>query len=855
MFIEFLELEGYIPFASVEIETLAIEFTSPLQIFIGTNGCGKTSLLRRCNPLPPVRNREFRNGGKDVIRIHHEGEDYLLVSDFSTSAGAHKFWKGEETFWNDEQNLNVSGTTGVQTELVETHFGYTSFVNNLVYGKYKFCSMGKSGRRALLMETNPYNLAFILDYYKKVSSRAKAAKNVLTRLMERKVLLEGKLLDKDLIKGMTEEANDLREKIAYYIETRHKLVALQESQCCPSFKAESLVDLIDVINTSIDTYQQKHVMNFDGIYYTDAKSMVDKINELDRDRSAANAVIHITEQQLDTLSASIRELETFLFHMDEGAVDDDAEFKLKVLEAKIEGLRKVASHNPLSREDVKRAHNALVPLKSLLDRISEHETIISRGAIALKRRKFNYWSDKLDNLTSLRDGKQYELDNIKPLRLSLSDIPKENCAQNACPLFRHFSETTHRKDAHRERLVVEINALNARIGKIEGYITQQGYKLNTLTSLSHDLDSFGQMELNTPGLRQVLQSLDVMYTMKTNPYRIVELLHKTITASEASHELDDLEKELSEKVQEISKRKSVGVKEKEVVSKHLDEKKHEYDTLVQKLKSVQKREREYARLVRIHRNVVYWYDTFKGFLEKLNSVYDDERMVYRNEVYTIALSGLKSLQDAAIHRLGQIDSVLREQDTLKARFEEEIIKEIEHTEKEKAQWEALEKALIRIPHKYTVSFLNDIIATMNALISQVFSYPFKLIPLKLEDPVTYNFKVKNRGEIVEDVSLCSEAQVEITDLAFNIALRRKLKLTNYPIYLDEVGRSFDPTHKQKLLDLLKYLLDDNVVSQMFLINHHAAIHEGMMNGETLVLDASNVVVPMTYNEHVKINGV
>ena len=63
MFLTHLKLKGYTRIAQNSIDCIEIDFTKPMQIVLGSNGSGKSSLLEQLSLLPPVTSAEFAKGG------------------------------------------------------------------------------------------------------------------------------------------------------------------------------------------------------------------------------------------------------------------------------------------------------------------------------------------------------------------------------------------------------------------------------------------------------------------------------------------------------------------------------------------------------------------------------------------------------------------------------------------------------------------------------------------------------------------------------------------------------------------------------------------------------------------------
>jgi len=208
--------------------------------------------------------------------------------------------------------------------------------------------------------------------------------------------------------------------------------------------------------------------------------------------------------------------------------------------------------------------------------------------------------------------------------------------------------------------------------------------------------------------------------------------------------------------------------------------------------------------------------------------------------------------------LTEIEHVLREQSSIEARYNDEILANISRIESERDEYAVIEKALspnTGIPHRYTVNYINALIRNANVFISMVFSYTFEILPIDDDVSIDYEFSAKVGDVTVPKLAMCSSAQKDIIDLAFIFALAVQLKYTDYPVVLDETGRTFDHYHKQQLLSLLRTAVDDNIVSQMFLVNHDAIIHASFAAADLIVLNSDNIVTPVEYNTNVRMTKI
>lgn len=850
MFIEEIELSGYVPFMSNELDVLKVNFTSPLQIVIGTNGSGKTSLVKQCTPETPDRSIFTYKGvgGYRILRVSHRGSEYVLTSDFSKSTGAHSITK-------DGVELNVSGTTSVQDELVTAEFGLTPVVKSLIANKYKFANMTAGNRRMLIMEISPYQLGFIWDAHKKAASRVKGCKSILTRLTERKILLEGKLLAPELIAEMQAERETLATDIASYIGYEAQVSTLLAEISPVESRFKSVAEVTAYAEQIQRSVEVKILRKLRGLAYTTEPEMQAAINELSAQIAALDGELTAKSAELESLAHEQRLLGAKLSDLTDADAEDDCQFRVGILAKRYAELKCIVVERPIQTEEEIKEIEAMIPkIIILLQRVSLHTVFIPRFRIAQKRELYQRARNRLDFYVKELHAKEEALQQVKMPAVTLDQIPT-NCGKNSCPLYKRLITHTGIMDETRDKLTAQIGVFTRKIDRLNAYVEGQGFQLQSLVDLEEALNEFSQIEGQIPHLKYLMRGRDVLHVLKTNPMLIVQLLEKHIAESRQVLERAQVLSDLRAEEAKIEQKESIGEKEREILQARFDAQHAKQIGLISYTHTLELKIKELTSEKTKHTLAIQGFSLLGKGVAECNNFLENQRAVYSDRLYRKTLSILRDLKQNSVSRLSQIDSALREQETIRSRYEEEIVAEIETVEAEKKEWEVMEQALARIPYRYSVTFLNNVFGIMNAFISKVFTYPFKVSTLSANSPLNYRFEVKNKGSKLPDMSDGSDAQVEMLNLAFNLAVRYQLKLLDYPIHLDEVGRTFDPLHKQKLLDLLRYLIDNGIVSQMFLINHHAAIHEGLTNSETLVLDPSNVMVPEIHNQHATFNGV
>ena len=86
-----IALKGLKRFDLPGFSVLELDFTSLIQIFIGTNGSGKTSLMQQISPLPAL-STDFDPEGYKVVRIADK-QDYYILGSYFEKTTRHSFLK------------------------------------------------------------------------------------------------------------------------------------------------------------------------------------------------------------------------------------------------------------------------------------------------------------------------------------------------------------------------------------------------------------------------------------------------------------------------------------------------------------------------------------------------------------------------------------------------------------------------------------------------------------------------------------------------------------------------------------------------------------------------------------------
>lgn len=846
MQINTVKIKNFKPFMLSGIKSIDMTAGSPIQIFIGDNGSGKSSLLNELTPYAAIKPTYNKNGLKR-IEILHEGNEFILTSDFSNSGGAHSFvLNGTE--------LNISGTSGIQNELAAHHLGYTDTVHAITHLEYKMCSMGKTERKNLLLTINPIDLSIVLTKHKLICSKIKEYKNNLNMLYKKKQEIESQLIT---------------ESIREHIEKRH--VELGKALTETTSELYHLKQLRTEITRELQDYIQISEYELDE-YFRNIRTTITKINpvltrfqNIDRTKPDSELLTEsqFKEQLFQIAKARYTELETRLNtvlqdialyqkHTEEfgaGISIQDLEEELSILGKK---TYTIDYSNPMIPEDSYNNHCELFQtLTTLVSRYIEGNYKWNvrygiRTKIANKYTSLYYKHiEKLQKISTLKSKISECEEYLKKVELYAP------CDQIrlGCEYFTRFNEKTL---STREVL----STCKKELEYVETQNRRHEKALQNLEALKLGYEDAEELFTGIVTTLQIsvlqLTPEEIALSLKQNPS---SLLHRFKTIIEDApkwyEKIADERRhfELSEKMKSMIEAKLPSIDFMKELMTTRKEEEIQLNTEISKVLKDQDLSQKEALLL-------------KEFLDIKNTITQIQTELTEKTKLRILKANLAFCDiaikesDAAIlsynEDLRELDATIKNQTGLLARLED-TVKTIEELETKKKNLEIVEWGIspyTGFPHQHMVDYTNILIHNANYVLSQVWSYPLKIVPIASEDPLDGTFEAEVEDVRISDISKLSKGQQAMVNLAWMFAFIVSKKLTNYPVFLDECDDGLDPIHKQRLLEWLKSIVDQGFVSQMWMVHHEAVLYEGFANSEVLCLMDGNIIRPEKMNEHV-----
>lgn len=836
-----LDLNDFLLTRDSGITKLSVTFTELVQLIIGTNGSGKSSVMRQLSPYPAARSLFDKTGFKSQI-IEHDGIYYRLESEYSKPSSPHAFYEGDS-----EENLNVGRTTETQKELIAEHLGITPLIDDLIMNRFVFPKWTAAKRKEFLMAHNPSDIGFVLQHTRQVSSKIRACKNNIARLQSRKILLEQDLLSEDDMQGMIAERERIDTDLGFF---QVQLMNLEVGSRVLGDTSTLIKDLeVNTIKKTLRNARYRmgefvNVSRDDNERHRTLQSHLGQLATYTHRLETIDTLIQAQTQELNEMEVQYRDI----------APDGDLhaiENSIARLELERDKLKITKPEHDISREHLAQLYNTW---ESLRDQLGIFETcpipLYSTRKRSLRERALGQAKYKNSSFEmTLSDLETQYSELTKRHSMSPADIPDAPCAKNACPLYSHFMEGYETTEAKRQLVGTQIKRYQRRYRRNQIFIEAMTRYFENSRIFHDRISQLIDNARSNPVLHSVLRGLDVLSTLRTSPNKISQRLKDSYDHIDQwlkyKDVITDLETAYALKSRCMGSQSHdtvklvVGI---ENLKKSLEALRAEGELIASQRKETSASVSNIQVYEAIKRDVLAIQSQYQHYIQVLADRHESDRLNFLKKT-------IENIRSQSFVRMSEVERTLRAQSGLRERYQEEVVSELNRIEKEMQDLLLIEKALIEIPKEITIEFLNGIFEQANLIIGSIWTVPFAIELIKPDDDLNYEFMVSGDNQSLREMSECSEGQTEILSLAINLALRIHLGHLNFPLCLDETGRTFDDKHKQHLVALLKKLLDDKIVSQIFYVSHHATTHESFASSETLVIREDNVLLPEKYNLH------
>jgi len=838
LFISSIYLNKFKRFKVSNIKEFKLNIANKIQCIIGTNGSGKSSLLEQLKLTVPVKS-DFNKKGEKKLSLTYNEDNYELYSEFKSLGKAHSFKK-------NGKELNIGGGANIQQELIESYLDISPILLKILSCDLDICEMIPSKRKQILLSLNPVNIDIFTEYHKGIRKELNKVNNNISMLFSRKEKLKEQLIKKNELSELNKLKKSLeQEKInttQWIIKIQTMLENKIEKESNIQFDKEKIDNLIRSF-----TRLNKRYSNIDN-----------KINLVKIKLAQMNESLNNESINIDKLISRIEEYKTHLKHMTQTEKMELIDTNLKNTLLELKKLENINNNTGLHIDILKTLYeNKDNILQQLIDWINDfreykHSNILSIS----KLNAFKLKSEKIKNTIRLLSLDINSL-NIKKNKMKEKsksytnlNVP-EDCKKDICSLYIEYLSGREKFDDEYEHIIKKYKSIKKKMIKLEKVQIRYNREINNQDILHNKLSKLKSIFNTCPHLERLIkEKINIKKLLISEPLLLIKelryifsIIEKIIRKEKFLHIKDSLINELNS-LKSSTKISSDFVKIR--LKQDEDEYKKKYD-LIQKL-NIDKS--------KLEKKLIFYLE-YKKILDNLNKEKDILNDIlttveYRKkkEFLNLFLNDITTYFNQISDKLSTIKNTIKNQEFIIERLKNEVIIPLRNLTKDRYNLSLLEKGLREISLEYTKEFLDKLIKISNFFLSKIAAYPMTLNELS-SNQIDFLFPITINDVDISDISKISSGQKDMIKISFNLALLIILNKLMYPLFIDEIDKALDETHKSRLLELFKYLISENIISQIFLVNHYIIFQEGF-NGDVIVLNRDNIAIPEKYNENLTI---
>lgn len=812
------------------IQSLEWTPTKNLMMIIGKNGCGKSSLLAELSPLPS-HHTQFEKGGSKTVHCTYKGCTYELVSTYDKGTGHHSFKR-------DGEELNEGRTYQVQLDLVSQEFnGLNDDVQDILTGRTKFSQLPVNKRRDWLTKMSPVDLGYAFHLLAKVNEAGKAQKNVVDHLTKRLSNENIDMIDASEMTRLKQERERLTARVNDLF--RHRNPATKQGWA----HVHAAKDELNAIMHDAKILLRQYPRLTDSVRVKDKGEFADLSNERLSKVKASQAVIDRLIEELEMVKATAPE------QVEKVSPEDIQELRDRLRE-----------HQDSVAQSKARCESycgpyPLSPVGLFGDPRAKLEDAFNRGYEIILTIPDNATGEySTARAREVREKLAADKTKLRSIEEFIAATMKriatlKGCDHVQCPNCSHtFVPGVDPLDI--PRFEEKLRAASAAESSVQTEIQQAEEYLERFTHYAGFVNTFQQIARDHRDYDAVWSRLVGDGGLYRNPRNAGTDFIAWHSAQAALVEA------------EIHIEHAKRIEARLAVIDAID-----FDAAGFMQQRAAKLEEEITEI--IMRQTVMQDEALRytrSGVEVEKYIQEVTRLVESYEQWrTRSIAHAEWLMDQAFsseidethQRLAVVGNQLRE-----AERRDTEIKLLEETVDDAADahkdFQLLAKALSPkggLIGQYLLGFLQGVTQIVNAVVDELWTYPMEVLPSKMDrDDLDYKFPLRVANGAVEaaDIDLGSDSQREVVNHAFQMAIMRFMGFEDFPLHLDEFGRTFDEQHRANLVPYVSRLIELGTCQQIFYISHFESTHGAFNQAEFAVLDPTNITVPEHYNKNVVI---
>ena len=789
------------------INSLTYKPKNKIQIILGTNGSGKSSLLKELIPNVDNIKDEYDVNGSKYIKYEHHGDIIELCYNRDTN---------KHSFKINNEEYNQAGLVKTQKQLINQYFNLNKDISELLLSSTNFTTMSVNERKRWFTEIlSNIDYTYALNLFNKAKQRNRDL-NAYIKLTKSKMLEYTKMLDQytqDDTKEIQKDINLLNKLLAHLLEQKqpYKEINIKELQ-------DSLIPYIKEGRLLVDSLKNKHL----------TKSKISqKVTEL--------------KIQIDTLTNDKNAMLDKIQRLEQLKIseNDDKESIAKQINNIEDKLMKIEEKNKYMLslsdiEDIYLEYNKILPyLTELHSSLMEHKVNDIDDYIT----EYNTYKNKVEQLKSNINLYKTKLNLLEEhIRHKVNDehVRCPKCGYEFIPGLDNIEEIKKQINDYRSiinTLTEEYKDVSGIYDKLSNYVNTINQFHNYFNSLSYPIYTYIKTKTNN------FNNIDNLQTILDNILLDLEDMSK----------YNEYQKELEELKYKLNIFNRLDDNKLNQVFDRLNQLRKDYSNLINKLNILNQDYNRYLSYMNMINKLENILTIVEKYITSLKSIKENLIRKEENKYITEAINVIKLEIVNLENKLNKIKNLNEQYQQLKEELESYNKRYI--ATNKLVEYLSPNKGIIA---KSITSLINDILDRMNDIINRVWSYNITIQPCDIEESdLTYRFPVKVNNKIIPDVSKGSSSIREIIDLAFKIVAMEYLNMLDYPLILDEFGRTMDPVHRIKAYDLIEELSRD-YFSQIYLVSHFESMYGRFINADVIILDDRNIEYNGKYNEVVEI---
>lgn len=828
-----LELYGYKHIRRLtDIKRIKIDFTEKIQLILGSNGSGKSSLMRELTPLPASPS-DYSKDGYKIIVLLKDNKKYILKSEFGG--------KARHSFIVDGVNLNHGdGTAQIQKELVKQHFGITPEIHSLMLGETRFHNMSIADRRYWFTQLSDTSYAFALSTYQKLKELHRDTTGAVKMTQTRLAQETQKLLSKEEEEKYKTQVKDLTDFLHFLLAQTspkvHHIDQLKQTAKNDLRQMDSVVKQVKAARAFVT-----------GGSITEGE-LQDNINKL-------AGTVYGLEHQVNQMSEHLVQEQDLARQIQATGVHDVAELnnrllELSQLESKIRGnIRSDVDWKNEPAHECKRLLQAVLP--SLTELIAQLPSD-PNGSMTYERQ--NYLAEYCKQASVvLQTLNKQQIATV----LRKTDLERLKAAHNTeCPNCRHTWIQGFNEAEYSELCAKAVRDGEAIDKQDKDLLEKQKALAETVSYLDTRSQILNIVKHN-PALNPVWSVMLDSNLLKTSPKSVIGMLNTVLVDLDEFIKIDEIVKEAKDLVG--LKKRIAGNSEQDFAKL-----KAKTEQIEAKLFTTQTVLTAKKALLREQTRTLEQIKTLKEKTQLLETLLARTGDVAKDLVEAQRTQTLKQV----IH-IVQTELTRKEQALSQMQVQHAIVEDLKKQAKLYEEQAVVLKTMVKamsptegLIAKSLLGFINNFVNQINSFIRKIWLYPLELVPILPTEnnqiDLDYKFALKageQSDDPVPDVSKGSTAMREVVDLAFRVVAMQYLGLQECPLLLDEFAASFDAAHRQAAYYTIGNVIAQSNFSQLFIVSHYEQTYGSMTNSEITVLCANNVGLPRdtVFNKHVVIN--